>query len=129
LAQNRQRSFYAKGLDKGVSGSDFASSPVGASVQVSYAAQLAKGVQIPSGALELSGDTNTAPNALEGNSGGNQAQSRVYLVQNGKIVAKVVRVVAESGGLQVVTGLNEGDLVIFPRSSRVQAGLAVEVVK
>jgi HlyD family secretion protein len=133
LAQNRQRSFYAKESakesDKEIGSSDFASSPVGASVQVSYATQLAKGVQIPAGALELSGDGTGSQNNLEGNSAGNQIQSRVYLVQNGKIVAKVVRVVAESGGLQVVTGLTEGDLVIFPRSSRVQAGLAVEVVK
>jgi HlyD family secretion protein len=114
LAQNRQRSFYAKLLGS----SDFGSLPVGASVEVGYSAKLAHGVQIPSGALEVTGGE-----------GGALEQSRVYVVKNEKIYAKTVQVLAESGGKQIVSGLQVGDQVIYPLSSRVREGILAEVVE
>ncbi|MDX2005181.1 MAG: efflux RND transporter periplasmic adaptor subunit [Meiothermus sp.] len=86
--------------------------PPGGNAQVNYTLTLARGVLVPSGALQTEG-----------------RNTYVYVIRDGKAARAAVQVLGDTGSRAAITGLNAGSQVVFPVPVSLNAGNAVEVVQ
>ena len=90
---------------------DTSSLTTGGTVQVSYNLKLASGTIVPTGALSTA-----------------SGQPFLYVVKDGIAKQRNVNILAESQGKVAVTGLENGETVIFPVPGSLQPGEMVNIV-
>jgi HlyD family secretion protein len=90
---------------------DTSSLTAGGTVQVSYNLKLASGTIVPTGALSTA-----------------SGQPYLYVVKDGIAKQRNVNILAESQGKVAVTGLENGETVIFPVPGSLQPGESVNIV-
>jgi multidrug efflux pump subunit AcrA (membrane-fusion protein) len=83
----------------------------GAIGTVSYSLTLARGILIPTGALQI-----------------NENQNFVFVVENGKALVRPIAILAESGSAAAVTGVNAGSTVVVNPPPGLLDGSAVKAL-
>jgi len=83
----------------------------GAIGTVSYTLTLARGILIPTGALQT-----------------NENQNFVFVVENGKALVRPITLLAESGSAAAVTGVNAGSMVVVNPPPGLLDGSAVKAL-
>lgn len=84
--------------------------PLGAAAAARYRVQLAEGFLVPSRAIQVSG-----------------SESAVFVVDGATARRQPVQVLAESDGQVAVSGLKDGDQVVYPLPAGLRGGAQIEV--